>query len=302
MCDESGAILWCNSLFTDAVGYGGDMHVRCCRWQSFLCALSADAQATAHVDDCIKQRAALSSCLQVCRSDGRLEWMQVRMEPAFVSNGARNDEVTVLLLAMSAAAAPAASSGESATTKAVGAGSKATGDSAEAAAQVLEAAMIHGLDCIEVMSRGFPVHDALAPPASKSAAPLHSSGSAPSFVCSREAPFEILDIYNADKLYELTGYRRHEVMGKSFSIFHGVSEWQALVAAMTRLGRCGAMSCAENVPGAGGECFEATFARKDGSTFFNKVMLQAMVRPCTDGSMASVVCAVFLNSSRSQSA
>jgi len=301
LCDESGAILWCNSLFTDAVGYGRE-HMQCCRWQSFLCAPGADAQARAHVDECIKQRAALSSCLQVCRADGRLVWMQVRMEPAFISNGARNDEVTVLLLAVRAAAALAtrSSSGSTATN---GMGAHATADSAEEAAQVLEAAMIHGLDCIDIMSRGFPVHDALAAPASKSAAPLHcSNGSGPSFVCSREAPFEILDIYNSDKLYELTGYRRHEVMGKSFSIFHGASEWQALVAAMTRLGSGGAKSCAAYGPGAGGECFEATFARKDGSTFFNKVMLQAMLRPCTDGSMASVVCAVFLVSPRSQSA
>ena len=138
LCDESGAILWCNTELTEYIGYMEE-DVRWCRWQSFLCVPGTDEQAIQRVHSCIKQRAPLSSCLQICREDGRIVWMHVRMEPSIMSNTARNEEVSVLLLCMH----PASS----------------TESSSEQQAEILEAAMIHGLDCIDVISRGFPVQD-----------------------------------------------------------------------------------------------------------------------------------------------
>lgn len=313
LCDESGAILWCNTRLTDAVGYKEE-DLRWCRWPSFLCAPGTDEQAFELVHLRIKQRAPLSSCLQLCCQDGGIIWMHVRMEPAVISDAAGDQDIPVFLLCVQPASDVEGSS--------------------EQQAEVLEAAMIHGLDCVDVLSCGFPVQDTrIRPSAGTGDLPLEtghedsvsgtctqqvnlsaegitdicdsSSSACPIVLCGGEAPFPVLDVHNADKLYELTGYRRHEILGRSFSMFHGSSECPVLSASMRRLSRSAAaspLSCTtlgqRGVP----DCLEAIFSRKDGSSFLSKVILQAKLHPCTDGSMASVVSAIFLLSPRSQSA
>lgn len=313
LCDESGAILWCNTRLTDAIGYKEE-DLRWCRWPSLLCAPGTDEQAIERVHLRIKQRAPLSSCLQLCRQDGGIVWMHVRMEPAVISDGARDQDIPVFLLCVQPATDMERSS--------------------EQQAQVLEAAVIHGLDCVDVLSCGFPVQDTrMRRSAGNGDMPLEtghedsvsgpcpqevnlsaegivdtrdsSRSTCPSVLCGGEAPFPVLEVHNADKLYELTGYRRHEILGRSFSMFYGSSECQVLSGFMRRLSRSDAASplpCSALEQRGVPDCLEAIFARKDGSSFLSKVILQARLHPCTDGSMASVVSAIFLLSPRSQSA
>ncbi len=81
LCDDMGAIVWSNLLFSRIAGYGsGD--VEGCIWSSFLCGPATDAQDLAWMQRTVQLRQADSRCLRCYHASGRLFWLQVVMEPA----------------------------------------------------------------------------------------------------------------------------------------------------------------------------------------------------------------------------
>jgi PAS domain S-box-containing protein len=86
LCDDMGAIVWSNLLFSRITGYSAT-DVEGCIWSSFLCGPVTDAQDLAWMQRTIKMRQADCRCLQCYHASGRLFWLQVVMEPA-VAQGA----------------------------------------------------------------------------------------------------------------------------------------------------------------------------------------------------------------------
>ncbi|EKX42418.1 hypothetical protein GUITHDRAFT_111696 [Guillardia theta CCMP2712] len=80
LCNEDGAIVWCNDVFLDISGYEKE-EVIGCPWISFLCGPESDEDDVAEISQCIREQASSSACIRGYREDRSLFWMQVRLEP-----------------------------------------------------------------------------------------------------------------------------------------------------------------------------------------------------------------------------
>ena len=152
LCDDSGAILWCNQAFTEAVGYDEDQ-IRWCRWQSVLCGPETDEKEVTRVYSCVKHGTPLSTCLRLHREDQRVVWMQVRMEAAFLDPRAR-----VLLLCLADVSSEIVLKSESDVH-----GGQGLGTCLQPMLAIQEETIIHALDCCELMAFGFPPANLLHP-------------------------------------------------------------------------------------------------------------------------------------------
>eukprot|EP00960_Hanusia_phi_P077089 768647-Hanusia_phi.AAC.8 len=80
LCDDDGAIVWCNDVFLSITGYDKE-EVIGCPWISFLCGPESDEDDVAEISQCIREQASSSACIRGYREDRSLFWMQVRLEP-----------------------------------------------------------------------------------------------------------------------------------------------------------------------------------------------------------------------------
>jgi len=106
------------------------------------------------VHACIKQGRPLSTCLNVYRRDGSLVWLQVRMEHAEVTRE-ETEAVKVQLLCL-LDVSPMMSRILANRDRVR---DESCADAAQQVSETQEEAIVHALDCIEMMSVGHPARD-----------------------------------------------------------------------------------------------------------------------------------------------